>query len=650
MPIYRAIPIALFVCVLALYLHNLSPSVYGGDVGDLVTSAVILGVPHPPGYPLFTVLGNLLVHIGPFFHMTPAYMVGVVSALSGALAVFVYFILIQKLTRSTLISLISSLTLATSFLFWFYAEIAEVFELNNFFAISLLALSYFYRAKGRIVYLYALSFVAGLSLTNHHTIIFVFPGVLLMIGTQLWRDFRLHKRILLYVIICTLVGFSVYFYPFLASSKRPHVDWGNVTDLQSFLDLLLRKKYGTFQLALFHGVTLEARLVVFKTYLITLLTQLTIPVVFFCILGFASLLKKEKVVALSFFLSFLISGPVFILYAGFYLSNSFYFGIYERFLSISSLILLLFFPFGVLMFTKALLRFFTKKEYLYLFQAIFLLIPIMLFSYNFPKTNLSQLTSGDDLGKNYLAVLPKNSLLFLSGDTNLFNTWYIRYALNFRKDTEVFNGLGPEKVVERYGKSYGYTKRSEFFPLLEKMDKDHQIFSDIRFSDKTLSGKWVPYGLYYEYRSKDEKTLSFEEFLERTEKIWSLMKLPSVSEMYANALVVTGNYFLSEYENLDLAMTYYKKALAVDQQYAKAYATIGALYLTNKKNCIDAIPNLRKAIDLYQFDKKYYLLLALSYDDCNASKEAKDQLSQTFKKYFGVSLSDSIKQYNKEEK
>src|SRR5437588_516850 len=43
----------------AVYLRTLAPSVPPGDSPDLITAAVVLGVPHPPGYPLFTILGHL---------------------------------------------------------------------------------------------------------------------------------------------------------------------------------------------------------------------------------------------------------------------------------------------------------------------------------------------------------------------------------------------------------------------------------------------------------------------------------------------------------------------------------------------------------------------------------------------------------------
>jgi hypothetical protein len=44
------------ICVLAMYVLTLNPSIPGGDSGELVAEACTLGHSHPPGYPLFTML------------------------------------------------------------------------------------------------------------------------------------------------------------------------------------------------------------------------------------------------------------------------------------------------------------------------------------------------------------------------------------------------------------------------------------------------------------------------------------------------------------------------------------------------------------------------------------------------------------------
>ena len=43
-----------------VYLRTICPSVYVGDAGELISAVYNLGIPHPPGYPLFCIIGKLL--------------------------------------------------------------------------------------------------------------------------------------------------------------------------------------------------------------------------------------------------------------------------------------------------------------------------------------------------------------------------------------------------------------------------------------------------------------------------------------------------------------------------------------------------------------------------------------------------------------
>src|SRR5262245_53907501 len=50
---------ALIALVGGVYFYTLAPSVMGGDAGELVASVWRLNVAHPPGYPLYHLLGRL---------------------------------------------------------------------------------------------------------------------------------------------------------------------------------------------------------------------------------------------------------------------------------------------------------------------------------------------------------------------------------------------------------------------------------------------------------------------------------------------------------------------------------------------------------------------------------------------------------------
>jgi hypothetical protein len=78
-----AIPLVVFALPFALYLRTLCPTIYPGDGGELAAAAWCLGVPHPTGYPLFTMLGFCFQHLG---LGSPAFSMNLMCALFGALA------------------------------------------------------------------------------------------------------------------------------------------------------------------------------------------------------------------------------------------------------------------------------------------------------------------------------------------------------------------------------------------------------------------------------------------------------------------------------------------------------------------------------------------------------------------------------------
>nr|XP_060475891.1 protein O-mannosyl-transferase TMEM260-like [Panthera onca] len=81
--------LAVFAAVAAVFTLTLPPSVPGGDSGELITAAHELGVAHPPGYPLFTLVAKLAIRLFPFGSV--AYRVNLLCGLFGAVAAALLF-------------------------------------------------------------------------------------------------------------------------------------------------------------------------------------------------------------------------------------------------------------------------------------------------------------------------------------------------------------------------------------------------------------------------------------------------------------------------------------------------------------------------------------------------------------------------------
>lgn len=237
------------VGIFLFYYPTLSPSIAGGDSGEIVAEGCHLGTAHPPGYPLMTVFVYFLSQLRSFGH-TVAYWVNLSSAILTCGACLCMGLIVAEYSLSELGGSIVAMTLfAFSPLIWQYAVTAEVFPLNTFFAALILYLTIkFSKTQSSNIAILG-AFVCGLALGNQHTII------LYEVPLILWMLFLLRKRLyyqpklLLSLSIAFIIGFMAYLYMPLAAIISPKAgSWGDVTSLTGFIHHFLRKDYGTFQL------------------------------------------------------------------------------------------------------------------------------------------------------------------------------------------------------------------------------------------------------------------------------------------------------------------------------------------------------------------------------------------------------------------
>ena len=662
-----------FVCIIfllalsLLYFHHGSRDIFGGDVGDLTTAACVGGVPHPPGFPLFSMLGYGFCQMSHVFPFAPTQSVGFISLLAGVLGVGVYYQMAKRISSQS-VALFSSCVLAFSYLYWLYSELAEVFVLNVFFALALFFLAEKYRRTHARRDFLLLCFIAGLSTTNHQTIIFVFPSIFILIAHSLW-NMRKDWKTLLLGIVCVLLGFSVYGYSVIASLRQPALDWAHITNFQSFIEMILRKRYGTFSAGVFEAPSSEGTLIILIHYFKSLISQITFPGFLLCLIGIDRVIKEDKIKALSYAVAFILTGPLFFGYAGFPLNTYFHAGVSERFLLLSTGILLLFLPYGCKSVIQGFLRFFPRPSYSILLQCVLFLIPFLLFIYNFPKTDLSTLTYGDQLGMNFLRPLPQNSVVLMDGDTTLFNTWYVHLVLNYRPDVTVVN------MYSMYDSPYYMKKQAEAkkkFPHLTDddihmqtmllIDKERPFFSrvDLQPDGKNVL-RWSPYGLVHELHSPDEPEITIDEYISQSERVWKQIILPDIRHTnniaaksltiadipnyYANSLLATGSYFQSTLKNRKYAYQYYEKAREVDPEYARTYAVLGVYFTGEKETCKKGISLLEQAIAMRHTNALFYFHLYTAYRVCNQDVKKISALKTTYKTYFNSSLEQDLKTY-----
>lgn len=647
------LPLFIFGCFSSIYIHNLSHSVYGGDVGDVVTAAATFGVAHPPGYPLFTFLGLLLTKLT-FLHESPAFLVGLISAFSGSLGVLFFYLFTKHLTKNTLVALIATTILGFSFLYWFYAEIAEVFALNAFFAILLFYLSILFKDTQKKSFLFFFFFILGLSCTHHATIVLIFPSLFLLIAKPVISLLKKSPSSLIYACIFLFLGLTPFLYIPIASSHQPIINWDNVHDLQSFFHLILRKDYGTFQAGIFDTPSWTQRFVTLQVYLQYLVFQLTIPTIFLICVGFFSLFKKDKLLFSSILLAWILSGPVFLAYAGFPLTSGFIVGAYERFTLLSSVIFLMPLGFGLVAFSQFLAKFLPQRNYTIVFQSIFFFIPLMLCIYNFPKTNLATTYIGDTYAEDFIETLPYNAILLTSGDTQIFNTWYVHYVLHVRPDVLVYN-IGATPVGNNFIASSlinvpAKKMMDTVLTTLQQIQSHRPVFSLTTFESKSHPKfLWMPYGLTYEMFQSQSQLPSSAAYQQLTQNIWEKLHIPRKNEMqnlvnhsltiseipnnYAEALVASGTFAYTQYKNFSLALSLYQKAVAVAPQDPRALAALGILYTASGK-CSLTVQYLTDSLAQNPYQDTLYFILYNTYATCLHDKKTAGEIAQQYTEVF----------------
>jgi len=269
-----------FFIPFVVYLITLAPDVTFIDSGELTAAASALGVAHPTGYPMFTVIGKIFTLL-PFG--SQVYMMNIMSAVISSLGLVIFFNLMtfmlsgfklnaddtvtdkKKFSDDVIynISLSSVLVLAFSRTFWETANAVEVYSLHSFFLILNIFLllkgcSYFSgnkiskedSIKGER-YLLLFAFVLGLSFTNHLSTIFLSVGCIYLYFSVFGFNKISFRRILI-LGIPFLIGYSFYIY-LIVRAENPVISWGYPHNFENFWRHFTGKQFSIWMFSSFEN-------------------------------------------------------------------------------------------------------------------------------------------------------------------------------------------------------------------------------------------------------------------------------------------------------------------------------------------------------------------------------------------------------------
>jgi hypothetical protein len=142
------------------------PDVLPEDSGEFQWAAAAAGVAHPPGYPLYTMVGWLFAHVplGP----SPAWRVSFFSAVTAAATVALAFQTARRMTSSVWGGLATALVLGSATSFWATGTRASIRPLTAFFIILCVYALVEYRLQTADRHLTLFAFSLSLGLTHHY--------------------------------------------------------------------------------------------------------------------------------------------------------------------------------------------------------------------------------------------------------------------------------------------------------------------------------------------------------------------------------------------------------------------------------------------------------------------------------------------------
>ena len=298
----------LFLLASILYIGTLSPTIAWRDSPEFVTVAHVLGISHPAGSPTYALLAKLTTFL-PIGSI--AMRVNLFSALFGALTVSLLFSLLYGLLAGTppwtrlCAAWSGALFLCVSESFWRFAEVAEVYALQDCLIIILLTVLLKARTAQTLApsvpqkWYWLFAFLYGLSTGVHATMAFFAPAFLIFIWLTEPRMFR--GKALAFGMFFFVLGFAVYLYLPFRSLAGPVFNWGDPHTFQQLLIHLSDRKDGSLRFAV-SWVKLPYQIYI---YLANLCNEFSILGVALGLLGCLYTFYKDKSLGLLLGLVFL---------------------------------------------------------------------------------------------------------------------------------------------------------------------------------------------------------------------------------------------------------------------------------------------------------------------------------------------------------
>ncbi len=491
--------IFLFFFAFAIYLNILSPSVYFGDSGELISMAYTLGIPHPTGFSLYMLVAKIFSYI-PIGNI--AFRINVLSAFFAALIpailVLIFNISFFKKQENKFIKLILPFFVALVFIFSYtilsQSVAARIYTLNGFLcAICLFLFFYYFEYTNNIKTLYLLAFITGLG-TGVHLSLVLFAVILWIY--IIFQKFNTVKKSIVPLIIFFISGLSINLYLLIRAQSEIVLKWANISSVNDFFNYITQKQYSKKMFSR----DLQGYLYFFSEIIKFIIRE-------FSIIGFIAFISG---MIKAFFNKYKYFWLLFILF----LSNILLLSVYGNYTDlqlafryfIPSYIIAAFFIYYILFDLYISIK--TKKAVIIFISLSFVILLIVIAAKNVRENNRSNNFIAYNYPHDILRYMPENANVFTSGDNQIYTIAYAKFVEKKYPGITIYDTTATifKDIEKLFAISKSTSQKSNVFAAFSQ--KISPIFSSVDLNTQQL--KQAMYGLYI--RVADEENIKDEIF------------------------------------------------------------------------------------------------------------------------------------------
>jgi hypothetical protein len=643
------LPITVFLGAMALYVKTMAPSIFWGDSAAFATSNYMLGLPHSPSFPLYTLLGRL-INLIPNLH--PAFASNLMSAIFAALSVTLFFILVKQMAETPVIQTNSNRRmlgskkidfgtediaaetilvetdsiskpiiviipcLAVTALFaislpvWLSAVRAEVYSLHLFlsFAAALITFRGITANKKRFfflgIWLYALSFA------NHPLLALAFAPAFLYLILIALPSIGFKPAIFGVLGLLFIAGFSVYFYLPIRSALEPAINWGRPDLLSSFWTAITRSS----------DMTNFSQMTAAPDYLMRLkkigfysADQIGWPLIGMALFGLWGIYKISRKLFLYFPLAILGNMAIVLWAADFTPRN------YDMVNYLSPL-------FGlILIIGVAGMLYLLRFRIAALQSSIAITALIGVFAYfaigkNMPIADMSHLDGPEVIAQNVVKNLPQGSLLIAAEDDLLLPLWYSAYVDSSAGNIRIISAGGMNNAKYRKQLTINYPDLA--YPADFTNDLPGQPDSltaqlcrlNVRNRDVYIQygapgvdfASIEPSGLLFKYVGSNTKPIvekeSYKTHISMMEKLVAKNPHEAMTLDFAGRWLFNTAVYFERIDQVEIAWQLFNKALSIDKQNIDMRIRLAAA-LARAGKLKEALQYISQALEIDPNDK-----------------------------------------------